>query len=442
MRYLEGIAQQFGRAGAATFYWGRNAVKTHARHMTVTAARLGLCVIVFLSACTPAPEPGTGSSSEPPSTALPTNQAEAATPTATAPTGSASAPPPSWAGTVENVQSGVAKITVTLCNGGAGGTGFLVGDDLIATAAHVVADQAAISISVGNQIVNAEVLGVDVPADLALLRTDRKVSGHIFDFVSVPPALGTEVAALGFPLDADLTFTAGRVSGLNRQQTIGTNTTTNLIQTDTAINPGNSGGPLLTMDGSVAGIVSSKRAWILGPNDEIELSAEGTAFAVDARKAALAIEGWQARTQSLPATTCGQPAPAATSAVTVTVGSEHPQAANIAQSLVIHGESINRAAYDVAFSMFTREMQSRMGGVETWKAGLSSTFWRTLDLVDVTSEGSRLAADVRLRTEQSAEDGPGGQACSDWTLKYLMEWDGSIWRIAGASTPQGPPTPC
>ena len=366
----------------------------------------------------------------------------AANPSETATTGSASTPPPDWAGTVDNVRSGVAKITVTLCDGAGVGTGFLIGDDLIVTAAHVVADQAAISVSVGNQIVNAEVLGVDVPADLALVRTDRRVTGHIFDFVSVPPALGTEVAALGYPLEADLTFTSGRVSGLNRQQTFGAVTRTNLIQTDTAINQGNSGGPLLTMDGSVAGIVSSKRTWILGADDQIAMSAEGTAFAVDARKAALAVEGWRARTQSLPAATCGWPTPAATSAVAVTVGSGHPQAATIAQSLVIHGESINRAAYDWAFTMFTPEMQARMGGVETWQSGLASTFWRTLDLVDVTGAGSRYAADVRLRTDQAAEKGPDGQSCSKWTLRYLMEWDGSIWRIAGASTPFGPPTPC
>ncbi len=417
-------------------------MNTHARHMTVTAARLGLCVIVFLSACTPAPEPGTGPSSAPPVAAPPTNQPVAAGPSETATTAPASTPPPDWAGTVESVRSGIAKITVTLCDGAGVGTGFLIGDDLIATAAHVVADQAAISISVGNQIVNGEVLGVDVPADLALVRTDRRVTGHIFDFVSVPPALGTEVAALGFPLEADLTFTSGRVSGINRQQTIGGVTRTNLIQTDTAINQGNSGGPLLTMDGSVAGIVSSKRTWVLGADDRIAMSAEGTAFAVDARKAALAIEGWQARTQSLPAATCGWQTPAATSAVAVTVGSGHPQAANIAQSLVIHGESINRAAYDWAFSMFTPEMQARMGGVETWQSGLASTFWRTLDLVDVTGGGSRYAADVRLKTDQAADKGPDGQSCSQWTLRYLMEWDGSIWRIAGASTPFGPPTPC
>lgn len=416
-------------------------MKTHARHMTVTAARLGLCVIVFLSACTPAP-PGAVATSAPPSTAAPTPPPVAANPTPIAPASSEITPPPSWAGTVENVRSGVAKITVTLCDGGGLGTGFLISDDLIVTAAHVVEDQAAISVSVGTQIVNAEVLGVDVPGDLALLRTDRPVTGHIFNFVSVPPVLGTEVAALGYPLEADLTFTSGRVSGLNRQQTIGSITTTNLIQTDTAINQGNSGGPLLTMDGSVAGIVSSKRVWILGPNNEISQSAEGTAFAVDARKAALAVEGWQARTQSLPAATCGLPAQAYPSAVTVTVGSGHPQSANIAQSLVLHGVSINRAAYGLAFDVFTPEMQARMGGVETWSSGLGSTFWRTLDLAEVNIADSGLTADVRLRTDQAADKGPDGQACSEWTLRYLMEWDGSIWRIAGASTPQGPPTPC
>ena len=106
------------------------------------------------------------------------------------------------------------------------------------TAAHVVKDQAEISVSIGTEIVGAEVLGMDEPADLALLRISRPVDGHVFTFVSTPPQLGEEVAALGFPLEADLTFTAGRVSGLNRQLTIDARTVTNLVQTDAAINPG------------------------------------------------------------------------------------------------------------------------------------------------------------------------------------------------------------
>jgi len=245
---------------------------------------------------------------------------------------------------VAAVRSGVAQINVTLCDGGAVGTGFLVKDDLIVTAAHVVRDQADISVSVETEILRAEVLGVDEAADLALLRTARPVDGHVFTFVSVPPELGEEVAALGYPLQADLTFTAGRVSGLNRQQTIGSRTVTNLIQTDAAINPGNSGGPLLTLEGEVAGVVSSKRAWVFGTNSPDDFSAEGTAYAVDARKAALAVEGWSNRTEALAPVSCGEPPADEASSVAVTVSSDQHEAVNIAGSLVFHGQPINLGA--------------------------------------------------------------------------------------------------
>ncbi|MCB5292704.1 S1C family serine protease [Arthrobacter sp. SO3] len=381
------------------------------------------------AATSPTPAP-------PPPTSAPVSAPPVTTATPTVP------PPAGWSDTVAAVRSGVAKINVTFCDGGGVGTGFLVKNDLIVTAAHVVKDQADISVSVGTEIVNAEVLGVDEQADLALIRTARPVDGHIFAFVGVPPELGEEVAALGYPLDADLTFTAGRVSGLNREQTIGTRTVTNLIQTDAAINPGNSGGPLLTLEGEVAGVVSSKRAWVFGTSGPDNFSAEGTAFAVDGRKAALAVESWGNRSAALAPASCGVPPAGEASSIAVTVSSNHPEAVNIARSLVFHGQSINLGAYDLAFAILSPEMQQRMGGLETWRSGLGSSFWQNLDIADVKASGSELIASVRLRTVQDAEHGPAGQTCSDWALDYLMEWDGSIWRIADSSTPQGPPSAC
>lgn len=401
----------------------------------VAATAALLTLLLTLSGCITipgaAPAPSTAAS-EPPAP-LPSPSGTTTTP----------APPPAdWSDTVTEVRSGVAKINVTLCDGGGVGTGFLVRNDLIVTAAHVVTDQADISVSIGTEIVSAEVLGVDEPADLALLRISRPVDGHVFTFVAEPPDLGEEVAALGFPLDADLTFTAGRVSGLNRQQTIDTRTVTNLVQTDAAINPGNSGGPLLTLKGEVAGVVSSKRAWVFGTDRADDFSAEGTAYAVDARKAALAVESWSARTAVVAPASCGVPPAVEASSIAVTVSSDHPEAVNIARSLVFHGQSINLGAYDLAFAILSPEMQERMGGLETWRSGLGSSFWRTLDIAEVKMSGTELLAVVRLRTVQDAEHGPAGQTCSDWALEYHMRWDGSIWRIADSYTPQGPPSAC
>jgi serine protease Do len=398
-----------------------------------------VALLLTLSGCISIPGAAPPATSTVPSTIPVTDTPTAASP---APATTPARQPGDWANTVTEVRSGVAKINVMLCDGSGYGTGFLIADDLIVTAAHVVKDQAAISVSLGSQVSSAEVLGVDEAADLALLHTGRPLQGHVFDLLTSPPVLGTDVAALGFPLDNDLTFTAGRVSGLNRQQTIDSRTVTNLIQTDAAMNPGNSGGPLLTMEGKVAGVVSSKRTWVFGGNREDNFSAEGTAYAVDARKAALAVESWRTRTQGLTPASCGLPAPTSTDSITVTLNSDHPAAANATQSLVLHGESINRSAYELAFAILTPEQQAYQGGLELWRANLGTSFWLTLDVDTVTSQGSDLTAVVQLRTSQAAKDGPDGQTCSVWVIGYSMKWDGSIWRIADTTSPEGPPQPC
>src|SRR5256885_11273213 len=58
---------------------------------------------------------------------------------------------------------------------------------------------------------------------------------------------------------------------------------TNLIQFDAAANPGNSGGPLVTMDGSVVGIVTA----ILNPGEQGTFI--GIGFAVPIENAAAAV---------------------------------------------------------------------------------------------------------------------------------------------------------
>ena len=64
------------------------------------------------------------------------------------------------------------------------------------------------------------------------------------------PESGSEVFAVGSPLDEDLsgTVTRGIVSGTRDYEGL------NWIQSDVAINPGNSGGPLINSSGSVVGI--------------------------------------------------------------------------------------------------------------------------------------------------------------------------------------------
>jgi serine protease DegQ len=95
---------------------------------------------------------------------------------------------------------------------------------------------------------------------------------------------GDEVIAVGYPFGIGPSVSGGVVSGLKREfrSPQGARKLTNLIQFDAAANPGNSGGPLVTMDGSVVGIVTA----ILNPSEQRTFI--GIGFAVPIENAAAA----------------------------------------------------------------------------------------------------------------------------------------------------------
>jgi putative serine protease PepD len=74
--------------------------------------------------------------------------------------------------------------------------------------------------------------------------------------------VGDPVIAIGSPLGLQGTVTSGIISALNRPVTTaddsgGSSSYINAIQTDAAINPGNSGGPLIDGRGAVIGVNSA-----------------------------------------------------------------------------------------------------------------------------------------------------------------------------------------
>lgn len=350
--------------------------------------------------------------------------------------------PRSWAETYERVNSGVAFIQSETCDGAYTGTGFLIGDNLVMTAAHVVAGSTALEVSVGDESTSASIIGSNPAQDLALLRIDDRLDGHLFDFSGTQPAVGEEVAALGYPFGAPLTFTSGKVSIVDHTINVGEYTIANITQTDTAINPGNSGGPLLTMDGAVAGVVVAKRSWV---NETFDYSAEGTSWAVSGERAAAAAARWQAQPDpvSWPVCVNAGSTPGSSTDVDLYIESTHPRAAEVGDVLSRHGQGINTSDYAVAYGLLTPELQADMGAVTEWSSGLKSTLWQQITITDMSGSNTELVAEVELRTTQNEEDGPGdGQTCSDWRLAYTFELRGEEWLIAGSSRQDGLPTAC
>ncbi len=143
----------------------------------------------------------------------------------------------------------------------ASGSGFIITDDgYVLTNYHVVEGAESITVTTyGGDSYEAELVGCDESNDIAVLKVDAEGLTPVTIGDSGALRVGDEVIAIGNPL-GELTFslTGGRVSALDREITVSSGVTMDLIQTDCAINSGNSGGALFNMYGEVIGITNAK----------------------------------------------------------------------------------------------------------------------------------------------------------------------------------------
>ena len=142
------------------------------------------------------------------------------------------------------------------------GSGTVVSEDgYIINNYHVVKD--AISITVGNYQLNAEIIFTNETNDIALIKVNSTYM-NIPEFGnSSKLKIGEEVIAIGSPFGLSSTVTKGIVSArrdiINEQLPLNetdfiTISIPGAIQHDAALNPGNSGGPLFNKKGELIGI--------------------------------------------------------------------------------------------------------------------------------------------------------------------------------------------
>ncbi len=143
----------------------------------------------------------------------------------------------------------------------------------IITNYHVIEGASSLEVKFSDEVsVPAQVVGVDPPNDLAVIKVD--LPPEQLNPLELNEAadlrVGMRAVAIGNPFGLDRTLTTGVISALGRPLETENNTTIfNVIQTDAAINPGNSGGPLLDSQGKVIGV-----------NTAIREGAQGIGFAV------------------------------------------------------------------------------------------------------------------------------------------------------------------
>lgn len=162
----------------------------------------------------------------------------------------------------------------------ASGSGFiLTADGYILTNYHVVENSDSITVSLyDGTSYDATLVGCDDSNDIAVLKVEAENLMPVVLGDSENLNVGDQVVAIGNPL-GELTFslTTGVVSALDREITLSSNVTMELIQTDCAINSGNSGGALFNLYGEVIGITNAKYS---SSGSSSEASIDNIGFAI------------------------------------------------------------------------------------------------------------------------------------------------------------------
>ncbi len=164
----------------------------------------------------------------------------------------------SLAAAVSKDEASVVKIAGNGCGGIVEGSGFVVSPDLVATNAHVVAGVHAPYVIDKNGQHPATVIWFDPNLDFAVLKVNGLAGSPLTLDTSVA-SNGTDAAVLGYPgggpFSAKPAVILEEFAATGRDIYNQGSTDRDIYEIKATIIPGNSGGPLVTVNGSVAGIV-------------------------------------------------------------------------------------------------------------------------------------------------------------------------------------------
>ncbi|MDH3708913.1 MAG: trypsin-like peptidase domain-containing protein [Cyclobacteriaceae bacterium] len=153
--------------------------------------------------------------------------------------------------------SGGTSVEVTV---GGLGTGFLISDTQVVTAAHVVQTAKKILVHFSdNEEIPGKVVVSFKNADVALVELiwPRKNPVTVPFGNSDEAKVGQQIFVIGAPMGLVNSLSSGYISGrLQGKKVSNPFSKVEYFQTDAAINTGNSGGPMFNMKGEVIGVVS------------------------------------------------------------------------------------------------------------------------------------------------------------------------------------------
>jgi len=154
--------------------------------------------------------------------------------------------------------------TTKECSTRLAGSGFVIGQDLIMTNAHVVAgvDNPTVRVKGKGKAFEGVVVYFDPARDVAIIRTKDFPSGALR--ISEPLVRGEGAVVAGFPGGGPLTLIPARVRSVSESSgtdIYGKDPVTREIYAISAdIKQGDSGAPMFALDGTVAGLVFASSA--------------------------------------------------------------------------------------------------------------------------------------------------------------------------------------
>jgi hypothetical protein len=354
-----------------------------------------------------------------------TNEAPPSTGPATD-TATASPTPSTLAGAFETMKGSVVRFEGSGC-GVAQGSGFVIGDNLVVTAAHVVEGMSDIRVIVGKRSNAGEVIGFDAGKDVALVQV-RAPLAHQVSFATHPAKVGEQVAALGYTLGEGLSFKPGVVNAVDRKARIGDVVRYGMFELDSPSNHGNSGGPIIDISGRVVGILDA------GPDN-----APGLRLAVPSTSAAALVAEWRRPGHTRPSSQdlmeCAPALLSPDGEALITTETTDLDAINASHTLYIYFAALNNGDYTTAVAQYAKEPS-----LKKFTSAVESSSDSDFVLESYTLAHGSPVLWVRFTSRQEAGKGPAdrpNETCTRWSLDYhFTEYDGQ-WLIDSSTTHSG-----